>query len=166
MGDKNYWPEPPTDDEIEMYEVSGRREDGPTPINFRLDFSHHPPKRSVWNRRAAEVFVEQYRLSNYPDRAHDGVEDEFWKRLQRLSQKYHDHDKSFETGSAAKNPASGPTKRQRRQRRVHTVSHFQIFSQYRPHVFHSFSAVASPPSSPTRRCTASFQPSATSPVQG
>jgi hypothetical protein len=108
-----------------MYEMFGRPEDGPTPIDFRLDFSHHPPKRSVWNRRAAEVFVEQYRLSDYPDREHDGVEDEFWRRLQRLSQKYRDHVKSVETGSPAKNRASDTAKRQRRRRRVSTVSHCQ-----------------------------------------
>src|ERR1700744_544981 len=104
-----------------MYEIFGRPEDGPTPIDFRLDFSHQLPKRSPWNRRAAEVFVEQYQLSNYPEREHDSVEDQFWKRLQRLSREYHAHVKSVETGSAVKDLASDTAKRQRRRRRLNTV---------------------------------------------
>lgn len=143
-GDKKYWPEPLTDEEIEMYEAFRRPEDGPTPIDFWLDFSHRPTKRSMWNRHAAEVYVEQYHLSNYPDREHDGVKEEFWKHLWRLGQK------SVEIGSVAKNQSSGAAKCQRRRRCVVTVRQFQDSSQCRPYTFLSFLTAASLLSSPMR----------------
>jgi hypothetical protein len=58
-GNFKFWPEPPTEDKLENYATFGDLEDGPTFEYFCLDFSHTPLHKSVWNRHAADIFVEQ-----------------------------------------------------------------------------------------------------------
>jgi hypothetical protein len=123
-GDKTYWPEPPTDEEIEHFTLFRNIEDGPTSIDFRPDFSHQPPKNNPWNKRAAEVYVQQYQhagflAGDYDDR----VEDEFWKRLKRLGEKYRKH----VAAEDAQSQSAASAKHQRRRRRTETVKTFPDF---------------------------------------
>ena len=58
------WPKPPTEDELEDFESFEDPEEGPTFEKFRLDFSHKPLRRSIWNKRAADVaFTMNVRLT-------------------------------------------------------------------------------------------------------
>ena len=118
-GNADFWPDPPTEDEIENFATLGDPEDGPTFEKFRLDFSHKPLHKSIWNRRAAEIFVEQYCLS-YDDATLSKIEGEFLlKRLYRLMNDYLDHKKSPTANDAGR--ASATAKRQRRFKRMDTV---------------------------------------------
>ncbi|KAI9456349.1 hypothetical protein BJY52DRAFT_1276330 [Lactarius psammicola] len=121
-GDKNHWPEPPTEDEIENYETFGDPEDGPTVDNFRLDFSRRPLCKSVWNRRATEIVVEQY-CRSYNTEEPGEVEKEFLKRLDRIGRDYRQYVRSNEAGSMAgvRGRASVAAERQRRRKRTDTL---------------------------------------------
>lgn len=130
-GDRHYWPEPPTEDEIKSYEVFGDPDDGPTVDDFRLDLSHKPLRTSVWNRRAAEIVLEQY-CRSYPTEEPGEIQKEFLKRLDRIGKEYHWYVKSNKAGSTA--PAQDHTsfpakaaKRQRRRRRIDTVGLYALF---------------------------------------
>lgn len=123
-GDKNFWPDPPTEEEIKNYEDFEHPLEGPTVGNFRLDFSHKPLRTSIWNRRAADIFVDQYRLS-YLTETRREIGKEFLKRLDRIGREYRQYveSESLEEGPIAqvRGRTSNAAKRQRRRRRIDTV---------------------------------------------
>ena len=124
QGDKDHWPEPPTEAEIENFRLSEDAKDGPTFDNFRLDFSHTSPRDSLWNQCASEIIAEQYGLSYDTDFTADEIGNEFLTRLKRIRDDYRKYVDSNEAGSTARSRgrASADTKRrQRRGKRVSTV---------------------------------------------
>ena len=124
-GNKDHWPTPPMEDEIDTYLKFGDPEDGPTFDDFRLDFSYDRPiSKSVWNKRAAEIIVEQYfRTHSDPDETgvtHPEVEKEFLAHLNRIRREYMEAKKAGPS-TPTQRRTSDDAKRQRRAKRVNSV---------------------------------------------
>jgi hypothetical protein len=59
-GGSNVSPEPAPQEDILKYKSTLNNEDGPSRDRFQADFSEIRPENSPWNRRLAEVFVDDY----------------------------------------------------------------------------------------------------------
>ncbi|KAI0288346.1 hypothetical protein BC826DRAFT_1107756 [Russula brevipes] len=59
-------PEPAPQEDILKHKSTLNNEDGPSKDKFRADFSETHPENSLWNRRLAEVFVDDYLQKGLP----------------------------------------------------------------------------------------------------
>jgi hypothetical protein len=113
------------EDEVNTYLTFGDPEDGPTFDNFWLDFSHRPISKSIWNKCATEIIVEQYfRTHPYPDETgvtHHKVEKEFLTRLDRIRRAYNKTTNEAGPSTPAQRRISDDAKRQRQGKRVNSV---------------------------------------------
>ena len=119
------FPEPPTEDEVDLYETSGKHPDPPSLNNFRIEF-YSRSMGSAWNFEAARVFTKSF-VAAYPQykKQREKVEKHFITYLRSLRETY------IEWQNGGKTPEKLERLAQRRARsRRSTVSSSKITRRY------------------------------------
>ena len=114
-------PEPPSPDELEYFDETGRR--GPSKKIGKLRIDIAGPVRSTWNRKAAQRFRRTFQKTGiYSCWPSQDIEEAFLRHIETIRSHYHQ-----QTGSVSTEEAAFRRSRAARRSRLKTVRKISFF---------------------------------------